>query len=79
MLVIGTYEKNVLLRFTDDNSGEVVTQLLLNPETAIMVSDRILDSVKQLNSALVKTKSKPESKPAKKVSKKTNKKSVGNK
>ncbi len=56
MLTIGAYEKNVLFRVTDDNTGEMVTQLLLSPETAIMLSDKILENVKLIKPNIVKPK-----------------------
>ena len=77
MLQIGTYENNILFRITNDNSGELITQLLLSPETAILVSDRIIENVKHLNPTLInsifvptKTKVKATSKESKKTTKK---------
>ena len=56
MLTIGVYEKNILFRVTDDSTGEMVTQLLLSPETAIMLSDKILENVKLINPEMVRPK-----------------------
>jgi len=78
MLQIGTYEEKVLFRITNDNTGELVTQLLLSPETAILVSDRIIENVIHINPALLKSKPIPTKSKAivtnKKPKKTTNKK-----
>lgn len=49
MLVIGPYEKNVLIRITDDTTGAITAQLLLSPDAAIAAANKIMESVEQHN------------------------------
>ena len=74
MLVIGVYEKNVVVGITDDKTGEIITRTLLSPDAAIVASKMIMDNVKQINPGLVEAKPKPKPKPTTKPSKKTTKK-----